>query len=80
VDSDSIIQKIRHGNFDIPTKEGTQIPLTVEFPDFKGALGLCAAIPRQGCLISTISLSEENAIATGWTNVIDLILTDNTTW
>ena len=79
VDSDSIIQKIRHGELDIPGGGGIQEPLNMEFPkDFTGALGLCVFIPQNGCLISTLSIGAENAITTGWPDVTQLIQSGKT--
>jgi hypothetical protein len=74
VDSDSIIQEIRHGELDIPGGGGIQEPANVEFPkDFTGALGLCVFIPQHGRLIATLSVGVDDAIATGWPDVTQLI-------
>ncbi len=74
VDSDSIIQEIRHGELDIFGGGGIQEPVNVEFPkDYTGALGLCVFIPQHGSLISTLSIGVENAMATSWPDITRLV-------
>ena len=68
--SDSVIQEIRHGTFDLSGNEGLQEPIFVEFPkDFSGALGLCVLIPQHGRLIATVTVGDKNAVATGWPDI-----------
>ncbi len=74
VNSDSIVQEIRHGKFDLPGEGGLQEPVKVVFPkDFTGALGLCVFIPQHGRLIATLSVGVDNAITTGWPDVSQLV-------
>jgi hypothetical protein len=39
---------------------------------------LCILIPQHGCLIATLSVGVENAIATGWPDVTQLIQSTET--
>ncbi len=70
VDSNSVIQEVYHEQFDIPSGGGVQRPVTVVFPEgYEGALGLCVLIPDRASIITTLSISVDNAIATGWPDI-----------
>ena len=55
VNQEGVIKEITHENFNVPVGLETQEQIFVEFPEnFEGPLGLCAVIPQQSTMITTL--------------------------